>query len=100
MVVDISSTTCLNGIYPLLSDSESFLVLNREMTHCSDEENDEQKDDRAEKSNEDQKKRSKGRKHVSFPPDERIVSSFAEHRNTDRTGKLKFNYESGETEYK
>ncbi|XP_041810034.1 protein phosphatase 1 regulatory subunit 37 [Chelmon rostratus] len=52
------------------------------MTHCSD--NDERSDDGAEKPNKNQKKRSKGEKHVSFPPDEQIVSGFAEHRNTDR----------------
>ncbi|XP_071327554.1 protein phosphatase 1 regulatory subunit 37 [Trachinotus anak] len=54
------------------------------MTHCSDKENEEQSDDSAEKVNENQKRRSKGGKHVSFPPDEQIVSGFAEHRNTDR----------------
>ncbi|XP_040917269.1 protein phosphatase 1 regulatory subunit 37 [Toxotes jaculatrix] len=53
------------------------------MTHCSDKENDEQSDDTAEKPNKNQKNRSGG-KHVSFPPDEQIVSGFAEHRNTDR----------------
>ncbi|XP_036928496.1 protein phosphatase 1 regulatory subunit 37 isoform X2 [Acanthopagrus latus] len=52
------------------------------MTRCSD--NDEQSDDEAEKPNKNQKKRSKGEKHVSFPPDEKIVSGFAEHMNTDR----------------
>lgn len=56
------------------------------MTHCSD--NDEQSDDGAEKANKNQKKRSKGGKHVSFPPDEQIVSGFAEHRDSDRKGKL------------
>ncbi|XP_042356013.1 protein phosphatase 1 regulatory subunit 37 [Plectropomus leopardus] len=50
------------------------------MTHCSD--NDEQSDDRAEKANRNQK-RSKGEKHVSFPPDEQIVSGFAEHIDAD-----------------
>nr|XP_046269456.1 protein phosphatase 1 regulatory subunit 37 [Scatophagus argus] len=34
--------------------------------------------------NKNQKKRSKGEKHVSFPPDEQMVSGFAENRNTDR----------------
>lgn len=58
------------------------------MTRRSD--NDEQSDDGAEKPNKNQKKRSKGEKHVSFPPDEQIVSGFAE--NTDRKGKLLFNY--------
>lgn len=60
------------------------------MTRCSD--NDEQSDDEAEKPNKNQKKRSKGEKHVSFPPDEKIVSGFAEHMNTDRKGKLLFNF--------
>lgn len=41
--------------------------------------------------NKNQKKRSKGEKHVSFPPEEHIVSGFAEHSNTDRKGKLPFN---------
>lgn len=59
------------------------------MTRCSD--NDEQSDDGAEQTNKNQKKRSKGEKHVSFPPDEQIVSGFAEHRSTDRQGKLLFN---------
>ncbi|XP_044231382.1 protein phosphatase 1 regulatory subunit 37 [Thunnus albacares] len=54
------------------------------MTRCSDKENDEQSDDGAEKPSKNQKKRSKGGKHVSFPPDEQIVSGFAEHSNTDR----------------
>lgn len=61
------------------------------MTRCSDKDNDEQTDDGAEKPSKNQKKRSKGGKHVSFPPDEQIVSGFAEHRNTDRKGKLLFN---------
>ncbi|XP_070776769.1 protein phosphatase 1 regulatory subunit 37 [Enoplosus armatus] len=52
------------------------------MTSCSD--SDKQSDDGAEKPKKNQKKRSKGEKHVSFPPDEQIVSGFAEHRNTDR----------------
>ncbi|KAM8915782.1 protein phosphatase 1 regulatory subunit 37 [Spinachia spinachia] len=34
--------------------------------------------------NEGLKKKSKGKKHVSFPPDEQIVSGFAEHRDTNR----------------
>ncbi|XP_049917933.1 protein phosphatase 1 regulatory subunit 37 isoform X1 [Epinephelus moara] len=51
------------------------------MTHCSD--NDEQNDDGAEEANKNQK-RSKAAKHVSFPPDEQIVSGFAEHRDADR----------------
>ena len=58
------------------------------MTRCSD--NDEQSDEGAEKPNKKQKKRSKGEKHVSFPPDEQIVSGFAEHRDTDREGELLF----------
>ncbi|KAG8013704.1 Protein phosphatase 1 regulatory subunit 37 [Nibea albiflora] len=52
------------------------------MTRCSD--NDEQSDDGEEQTNKNQKKKSKGEKHVSFPPDEQIVSGFAEHRSTDR----------------
>ncbi|KAM7376767.1 hypothetical protein PAMP_006475 [Pampus punctatissimus] len=56
------------------------------MTRCSDKEDDEQSDDGAGKPRKNQKKRSKGGKHVSFPPDEQIVSGFAEHRNTDRKG--------------
>ncbi|XP_034531353.1 protein phosphatase 1 regulatory subunit 37 isoform X1 [Notolabrus celidotus] len=55
------------------------------MTGCSDEE--EQSDEGAESNNKKQKKkRSKGEKHVSFPPDELIVSGFAEHRDNDRKG--------------
>lgn len=42
-------------------------------------------------SNENLKKRSKGEKHVSFPPEEHIVSGFAEHSITDKKGKLLFN---------
>ncbi|XP_071387234.1 protein phosphatase 1 regulatory subunit 37-like, partial [Centroberyx affinis] len=53
------------------------------MTRCSDQENDEGSDEGAEKSSKSQKK-GKGEKHVSFPPDEQIVSGFAEHKNTDR----------------
>nr|XP_020471350.1 protein phosphatase 1 regulatory subunit 37-like [Monopterus albus] len=56
-------------------------VLNRVMTHCSDNENDEQ-DDGAEKPS--KMRRGEGGKHVSFPPDEQIVSGFAEHKNNDR----------------
>ncbi|XP_070698438.1 protein phosphatase 1 regulatory subunit 37 [Pempheris klunzingeri] len=52
------------------------------MTRCSDK--GEQCDDGAEKPNKNQRKRNKGEKHVSFPPDEQIVSGFAEHRKTDR----------------
>lgn len=58
------------------------------MTRCSDQENDEQSDDREEKASKNKKKRSKEGKHVSFPPDEQIVSGFAEHRSTDKNGKL------------
>ncbi|KAM7404118.1 hypothetical protein PAMA_004509 [Pampus argenteus] len=56
------------------------------MTRCSDKEDDEQSDDGAGKprKNQEKKKRSKEAKHVSFPPDEQIVSGFQEHRNTDR----------------
>ncbi|KAG7509992.1 phosphatase 1 regulatory subunit 37-like [Solea senegalensis] len=54
------------------------------MTHCSDSEINEQSDDRAGKLKKNQKKRSTGGKHVSFPPDEQIVSGFAEHRDADR----------------
>ncbi|XP_039642237.1 protein phosphatase 1 regulatory subunit 37 isoform X2 [Perca fluviatilis] len=50
------------------------------MTHCSDR--DEQSDDGEEKPTKNQKK--KGGKHVSFPPDEQIVSGFAEHRDDGR----------------
>ncbi|TDG99311.1 hypothetical protein EPR50_G00209610 [Perca flavescens] len=50
------------------------------MTHCSD--SDEQSDDGEEKQNKNQKK--KGGKHVSFPPDEQIISGFAEHRDDGR----------------
>lgn len=56
------------------------------MTRCSDKENEEHSDDGTEKSNESQKKRSKGAKHVSFPPDEHIVSGFAEQRRSDPEG--------------
>ncbi|XP_029981843.1 protein phosphatase 1 regulatory subunit 37 [Sphaeramia orbicularis] len=54
------------------------------MTRRSDKESDEQSDEGAEKPDKNKKKRSKGEKHVSFPPDEQIVSGFAEHRNIDR----------------
>lgn len=61
----------------------------QEMTHCSD--NDDQNDEgEEEKPNKNQKKRNKGGKHVSFPPDEQIVSGFADHNKTDRMGKLLF----------
>ncbi|XP_034715023.1 protein phosphatase 1 regulatory subunit 37 [Etheostoma cragini] len=50
------------------------------MAHCSDSE--EQSDGGAEKPNKNQKK--KRGKHVSFPPDEQIVSGFAEHRDDGR----------------
>ncbi|XP_037550715.1 protein phosphatase 1 regulatory subunit 37 [Nematolebias whitei] len=56
------------------------LNLNREMTRFSD--SGEQSEDSAEFPSKKQKKRGK---HVSFPPDEQIVSGFAEHRNSDRT---------------
>ncbi|KAM9842538.1 protein phosphatase 1 regulatory subunit 37 [Aulostomus maculatus] len=52
------------------------------MTRCSDTENDDQCDDGAGKPSQ---KRSKGGKRVSFPPDEQIVSGFAEHGSSDRT---------------
>nr|XP_040056035.1 protein phosphatase 1 regulatory subunit 37-like [Gasterosteus aculeatus aculeatus] len=52
------------------------------MTHCSDE--DEPSADGAERPDEGPRKRSKAEKHVSFPPDEQIVSGFAEHRDTSR----------------
>lgn len=58
------------------------------MTRCNDKENEEQSDDGAEKLDEKQKKRRKEGKRVSFPPDEQIVSVFAEHRSTDRKGEL------------
>ncbi|KAM3871287.1 protein phosphatase 1 regulatory subunit 37 [Diretmus argenteus] len=51
------------------------------MTRCSGKETDEQDGDGAEKPNKSQKK-SKCEKHVTFPPDEQIVSGFAE--DTDR----------------
>ncbi|XP_035466925.2 protein phosphatase 1 regulatory subunit 37 [Scophthalmus maximus] len=55
------------------------------MTHCSDNEKDEQSDDDgAQRLQENLKKTSKGGKHVSFPPDGQIVSGFAEHKNADR----------------
>ncbi|KAF0044713.1 hypothetical protein F2P81_003871 [Scophthalmus maximus] len=57
------------------------------MTHCSDNEKDEQSDDDgAQRLQENLKKTSKGGKHVSFPPDGQIVSGFAEHKNADRKG--------------
>ena len=65
------------------------------MTHHSDNENDDQSDDGAENLKENQKNRNKRRKHVSFPPDEQIVSGFAEHRNSAIKGKLVFNCEGG-----
>lgn len=57
------------------------------MTRFSD--SGEQSEDSAEFPSKNQKKRGK---HVSFPPDEQIVSGFAEHRNSDRTGELLFIY--------
>lgn len=60
------------------------------MTHCSDNENVEQSDDGGEKQKNKQKKRRTERKHVSFPPDEQIVSGFAEHRGSDHKGKFLF----------
>lgn len=54
------------------------------MTRCSDSgENCTENPDR------NQKKRKKVGKHVSFPPDEQIVSGFAE--DAGRTGELLFN---------
>ncbi|XP_068195366.1 protein phosphatase 1 regulatory subunit 37 [Antennarius striatus] len=38
-----------------------------------------------EEPNQKEQKRKKEGKHVSFPPDDNIVSGFAEHRNADRT---------------
>lgn len=58
------------------------------MTRSSDKENEEQSDDGAEKPSENQKKRRKGEKHVTFPPDEQIVSVFAEHRSPGIKGEL------------
>ncbi|XP_060938880.1 protein phosphatase 1 regulatory subunit 37 [Limanda limanda] len=52
------------------------------MTHRSDNENDDQSDDGAQNLKENQKKRNKRRNRVSFPPDEQMVSGFAEHRNS------------------
>lgn len=63
-------------------------VLNGGMTRCSDKEDEEQSDDGAEKLSENTENRRKGGKHVSFPPDEQIVSVFAEHRSPDRKGEL------------
>lgn len=60
------------------------------MTRCSDEENEEQSDCGVEKHEKAQKKRGKGRKHVSFPPDEHIVSSFPEQKNSERNGEQFF----------
>ncbi|KAM6968562.1 protein phosphatase 1 regulatory subunit 37 [Tautogolabrus adspersus] len=62
------------------------------MTSCSDDE--EQSDEGEETNNKKQhqkkkktkKKGSKAEKHVSFPPDELIVSGFSEHRDNDRKG--------------
>ncbi|XP_044023754.1 protein phosphatase 1 regulatory subunit 37 isoform X2 [Siniperca chuatsi] len=48
------------------------------MTSCS------ANDEAAEKPTKHQKKSSRGEKRVSFPPDEQIVSGFAEHRSADR----------------
>lgn len=58
------------------------------MTRCNDKESDEQSNEAAEKAG--RKKKSKEEKHVSFPPDEQIVSGFAEHRN--KKGKKYFYY--------
>ncbi|XP_028294431.1 protein phosphatase 1 regulatory subunit 37 [Gouania willdenowi] len=52
------------------------------MTQTSD--NDEQSENNLETPSEHQRRKSKEKKHVSFPPDEQIVSGFAEHRNTER----------------
>ncbi|KAK7904001.1 hypothetical protein WMY93_016608 [Mugilogobius chulae] len=50
------------------------------MTRCNDKESEEQTDEATEK-NGTEKKKSKAEKHVSFPPDEQIVSGFAELQN-------------------
>ncbi|XP_055017539.1 protein phosphatase 1 regulatory subunit 37 [Boleophthalmus pectinirostris] len=57
----------------------------RGMTRCNGKENQEQTDEATEKTG-TEKKKSKAEKHVSFPPDEQIVSGFAElqHKNADR----------------
>ncbi|XP_041668175.1 protein phosphatase 1 regulatory subunit 37 [Cheilinus undulatus] len=54
------------------------------MTGCSDD--DEQSHEGAETNRKQQKKKSKSEKHVSFPPDELIVSGFSEHRDNHRNG--------------
>lgn len=56
------------------------------MTNCSD---DEQNDDSSGQPRR-KSKRSKGGKHVCFPPDEQLVSSFAEHGNAEKLGELLF----------
>ncbi|XP_037833688.1 protein phosphatase 1 regulatory subunit 37 [Kryptolebias marmoratus] len=53
------------------------------MTRCSD--SGEQSEDSADFSSKTQKRRKKRGKRVSFPPDEKIVSGFAEHRDSDRS---------------
>lgn len=87
----MSSVSCLKWTDASLSHSERSSVPNRGMTHCSDNEKDEQSDDDgAQRLQENLKKTSKGGKHVSFPPDGQIVSGFAEHKNADRKGKLQY----------
>uniref|UniRef100_A0AAV2JEE9 Uncharacterized protein n=1 Tax=Knipowitschia caucasica TaxID=637954 RepID=A0AAV2JEE9_KNICA len=56
------------------------------MTRLDGKESEEQTDEATEEKNETEKKKSKAEKHVSFPPDEQIVSGFAEfqNRNADR----------------
>lgn len=56
------------------------------MTRCSDD--GDQRENSEDFPSEIQKKRKKRGKHVSFPPDEQIVSGFAEHRDWDRAGEL------------
>lgn len=62
------------------------------MTRYSDKEHDEQSDEEEETPDKNRKKRGKAEKHVTFPPDEQIVSGFAENNNANRSGKMFFKY--------
>ncbi|KAL3969273.1 collagen type XXII alpha [Sarotherodon galilaeus] len=53
------------------------------MTNCSDDD-DEQNDDSSGQPRMKPKRTSKGGKHVCFPPDEQLVSGFAEHGNAEK----------------
>ncbi|XP_076025875.1 protein phosphatase 1 regulatory subunit 37 [Genypterus blacodes] len=53
------------------------------MTRHSDKESDEQSGEEAETPDKSRKKSGKGEKHVTFPPDEQIVSGFAENNNAN-----------------